>query len=375
MNASPSRLYTIDALRGLAALSVCWFHFTYDSGKFLPDGFLKSSGEFGQLGVEIFFVISGFVIPYALHRGGYQILDYNRFVLKRVIRLSDYGTFILKRIVRLEPPYLCAILFAIGIQYAIPGYGVAPFHFLIVQVFLHLGYVNEFFGYPWLIGVFWTLGIEMQYYLLVGLLFPVIAHKSLIVRICCFGCLASLAFIDEIGLIFDWLFLFMLGMAAFQFRVGICQRREYFAWMVVIGLGAWYVNGSTVAITAIATALLLGLVETGAKNPLLFFGRISYSLYLLHSPIGALVMGLSIPFVHTMSGKCAVLAATLAASIISAWLLYRFVERPAQEWSSRIRYRKKQGILWKTAAGIIGCCVTGYLIFALAIAVAEAHSR
>jgi peptidoglycan/LPS O-acetylase OafA/YrhL len=348
MNASPSRLYTIDALRGIAALSVCWLHFTYDNDFFLPDGFLRSSGAWGWLGVQIFFVISGFVIPYSLHRGGYHVMDYKRFFLNSSFRLSDYGTFILKRLVRLEPPYLAAIFIAIALQYATPHFEMSPVHYLIVQIFLHVGYVNTLFGYPYLNGVFWTLGVEMQYYLLVGLLFPIIAYRSLIVRICCFGFLAWLAFTIA-DFVFVWLFLFMLGMAVFQFRAGIYGRLQFLLWIAFLGLGAWHLQGGAIAITGIATALLLGLVASGPRNPLLFFGRISYSLYLLHTPIGSLVFGLAMPMVHTLPGKFVVVMAALAISIFAAWLLYRFVECPAQEWSSRIRYRKKQVVMSEVA--------------------------
>jgi peptidoglycan/LPS O-acetylase OafA/YrhL len=334
MNPSPTRLTTLDALRGIAALSVCWYHFTNGNPDFLPASILKSSGHYGWLGVEIFFVISGFIIPYALQRSSY--------------RISDYGTFILKRIIRLDPPYLVAILIVIALEYvsmARPGFNGPAFHFSFVQLVLHLGYVNVFFGYPWLNPVFWTLAIELQYYLLVGLLFPIIAHGSLIVRTFSFACMASLAFsFDAERFLFHWLFLFMLGMVAFQFRAGIHQRTQFLLWVVLLGLGAWYVNGGVIAMTAVATALLLGLFEAGIKHPFLFFGHISYSLYLLHVPIGGRVINLSLRCVHTMPGKCVVLVLALAVSTAASWLLHRFVERPAQEWSSRIRYRKKQTV-------------------------------
>jgi peptidoglycan/LPS O-acetylase OafA/YrhL len=329
MSSSPSRLSIPDALRGTAALGVCWHHFTNGNPAFLPEGVLKASGAFGWL---MFFVISGFIIPYALQRSSY--------------RVSDYGTFLLKRIVRLDPPYLVAIFVVIVLGYAsaaTPGFRGPSFAPSLTQVALHLGYINVFFGYPWLNPVFWTLAIELQYYLSVGLLFPVIAHRSIIVRASTFGFLAGLAFfVSADQFLFHYLFLFMLGMAAFQLHVSILRPAHFILWVALLGLGASYVNGVTIAITAVATALLLAFVRARVPQLLLFFGQISYSLFLLHIPIGAKVINLSLRFVHTTPGKLVVLATALAMSIGAAWLLYRYVERPAQKWSSAIRYRKKQ---------------------------------
>src|SRR4051812_35797682 len=106
------RIETLDALRGLASLGVCWFHLTTVNRAFLPDGFVKASGGYGALGVQIFFVISGFIIPLALGQSDYKFRDYPRFLLKRILRL--------------DPPYLITIaagLFLTCLSAAIRGFG------------------------------------------------------------------------------------------------------------------------------------------------------------------------------------------------------------------------------------------------------------
>jgi peptidoglycan/LPS O-acetylase OafA/YrhL len=65
------RIEILDGLRGFAALWVAWFHFTHGSGLFQA-GPVLASGNYGWLGVEIFFAISGFVnlagrLPEAWH--------------------------------------------------------------------------------------------------------------------------------------------------------------------------------------------------------------------------------------------------------------------------------------------------------------------
>lgn len=331
-HAPPSpRLPVVDMLRGLAALAVCWYHFTNGSADFLPEGVLKSSGSHGWLGVEVFFVISGFIIPHALHRASY--------------RTADYGRVMVKRIIRLDPPYLASIVILLVLGYvcsALPGYRGALFAPTPIQVALHLGYLNALAGQPWLNPVFWTLAIELQYYLLAGLLFPVIAHRAATVRTLAFGALACLAvLLPAEQHLFHWLFLFMLGMAAFQLRAGLLERGMFLLWMALLGGGAWLVNGGLIAATGVATALLLGLFQSKERPALAFLGQISYSLYLLHVPIGTRVLNFSQKLDLTMPGRLAALVAALAVSTGAAWLLYRYVELPAQRWSSSIRYRRR----------------------------------
>jgi hypothetical protein len=69
--ASLARIDSVHTLRGIAALSVVWFHLTNGNAAFPPNSGLKTSGSKGWLGVEVFFVLSGFIIPFALHRSDY----------------------------------------------------------------------------------------------------------------------------------------------------------------------------------------------------------------------------------------------------------------------------------------------------------------
>src|SRR5438445_9777386 len=91
------RIPTVDCLRGVAALAVCCAHS-------LVFGSWKSAAEYGWLGVYVFFVVSGFIVPYSLAHSGYTL----RF----------YAKFLAKRLIRLDPPYLVSILAAILLQYA-----------------------------------------------------------------------------------------------------------------------------------------------------------------------------------------------------------------------------------------------------------------
>lgn len=119
-----------------------------------------------------FFVITGIVIPIALINGKYH-----------------YGKFILKRIIRIEPPYLFSIL--TGILFIL-----FKSHFLskslnnipsTENLLLHIGYLVPFVkGQTWFLGVYWTLAIEFQFYILISLLFPLLVNNKFSVRLSCY---------------------------------------------------------------------------------------------------------------------------------------------------------------------------------------------
>lgn len=70
-----SRLGTVDALRCVAGTLVLWFHLTHNSRNSL----IRESGSIGWVGVEVFFVVSGFIIPYAMHRTAYEFRSIGDF--------------------------------------------------------------------------------------------------------------------------------------------------------------------------------------------------------------------------------------------------------------------------------------------------------
>ena len=95
-----NRVVVIDVLRGFAALAVTWFHLT----NIYEWSWLRHSGNYGWLGVEVFFVLSGFVIPYSI---AHTYRGYTH---------ADFPSFFVRRVVRLEPPYILSILFVSPFQ-------------------------------------------------------------------------------------------------------------------------------------------------------------------------------------------------------------------------------------------------------------------
>jgi peptidoglycan/LPS O-acetylase OafA/YrhL len=326
-SADASRVNILDPLRGVAALAVAWCHFSATD----PINVIKLSGAYGYLGVEVFFVISGFVIPYALSRANYSPGYYPRFLLKRVLRL--------------DPPYIVSILLTLLVlflRFAAHGFrGEQMQHVSAVQLLLHLGYVNAFFGYAWIIPIYWTLAIEFQFYVSIGILYPLISHRSQWVRHVTLICLGLTYLIDRSGtFIFHYVFLFLLGIVTYQHRNGLLGRTFYLCTVALLLACLLESLGLAITIAGVATALAIAFLDTSG-GPLKFFGKISYSVYLTHIIVGDNILDFSLRRVHSTAGRLCLYVIAFGATILCAYLLYRLVERPSQRWSASIPYRRE----------------------------------
>lgn len=319
------KLNSIHALRGLASLWVCWFHMT-GIATWQP---LRAAGTYGWLGVEMFFVISGFIIPYVLYRSHYS--------------LGDYISYALKRLVRLEPPYLISIVLILLINYAAtlsPLYKGSPFDIDPLQLLLHVGYLIAFFDFKWINPVFWTLAIEFQYYLLLGLLFPFLVGNRTIVILLVIALMFAAFAIETDKLVFRWFFLFFMGFMTFRYFAGLVRKPIFFVTLVIGFIGIIYTLGIHQAVAGLVAVWFI-LCFKYHNAVLEFLGNISYSLYLIHVPTGGRVMNLSARFATSSLAQVATVLTAVAASLLCAWLLYRLVERPAQMWASRISYKSR----------------------------------
>jgi peptidoglycan/LPS O-acetylase OafA/YrhL len=324
MGTDTNRINTLDSLRGLASLAVLWYHCTHFF--FAPGTLLNALGEYGQYGVHAFFVISGFVLPYAMHRASYGPRQYHRFIAKRLVRL--------------EPPYLCSIglVFALAAISSIHGPKVTVDW---VRLLLHFGYLNAYFdGHAWYNPVFWTLAAEFKFYLAIGLIYPAIASERRQVRWLGLTILAAFSHSPLGGwLVGDSIFLFMAGIAVFQYRAGLSSNAEFRTIFCLSLIPVWSCHGGTAAIVILLTSGAIAKVRFGGRI-LGFLGAISYSLYLVHWPLVLKVLQHQqwVPGSGIFHGVGLCIVATIL-SIFMAYALWWMVERPAQTWSSNIKYR------------------------------------
>jgi peptidoglycan/LPS O-acetylase OafA/YrhL len=205
------------------------------------------------------------------------------------------------------------------------------------MVLSHIAYASAFFGYQAISVVYWSLSLEFQYYLLMGLVYPLLVHRRA-VRITTLVALGGLALVlpNEL-VVFRWLFLFELGIVTFCVREGLAGIGEYAAALAVAAVGTSVTLGWPVAVVGVITALLIAFVDL-RNVVLLFLGEISYSLYLVHVPIGGRIINATsrIPAGPVTATIAAVTA--FGVSILASYVFYRVIERPARAWASRVRY-------------------------------------
>ncbi|MEO8075603.1 MAG: acyltransferase [Acidobacteriota bacterium] len=323
-----SRIEIIEGLRGLAAFAVAWFHFTNANAAFPTLGWLRASGTYGWLGVESFFVISGFIIPYAMRRTGY--------------RVAAWPTFLAKRLLRLEPSYLVSILLTLALWWVSsrsPGFTREPPG--AAQVLLHIAYLPALFGYPWLDAAYWTLAIEFQYYLLSAVAFSWIAHASARVRLAGFSAACLLPFVvTSDNLVFRYLSLFALGIATFWKHSGWLSGGGYLALLAAAAAVTSATLGPAIAAVGTGTALLMAYGNRFRWRPLAWMGTLSYSLYLIHGPVGERVVNLGARYAHAPVAQVAVMVAAVVVSVGAAYALYRLVELPALRAAASLRYKR-----------------------------------
>ncbi len=324
---STSRLHHVDAMRGVAALAVVWFHLTGSTG--LSES-TAALGRYGYLGVEVFFVISGFIIPYSMARRSYQT--------------REIGTFLLKRIVRLDPPYLVAIALAVALPALTMGDGFVPP--TPARLLAHLGYANAFVGLDWLSPVFWTLAVEFQFYLFMSVAFWLVGHERDIVALPFLTACALAPFaVSSEAFLPHWAGLFVVGALAFRWTSYQSPVLGLVAVGVVAAATTWTVDGLPEALAgacAVLVVLFGRLPESSrAARVLLWFGAISYSLYLTHWTIG--VTGVAVArHLPALGGfEMFRVAVGILVAVVSAWVLYLSVERPAIEWANRVGHRQR----------------------------------
>lgn len=322
-------LLGLNSIRAVAALSVCLYHFTNGALPKVVVPAIKGLFSQGRLGVDVFFVLSGFIIPYSL--------------LGKSHHISGLSTYFKKRIIRINPPAYAAMLLTLG-QGIFTDKIIHHNNEYINQlsagkIINNILFTVPFTDYHWITGIFWTLAIEFQFYIFIGLFFSLMfehRHIGWFVG----GYLIAQALQYVPGLAHDSFFqyssLFALGGVALLWQQQRLSKLEYLGLTVLFTGLAYFYLGTYGALTGIATMLAINLVKTSIPG-LDFLGRISYSFYLLHLLIGTTSEFVLIKFIPptTVANKLLITGLAISAAIISAYIFHRFVEQPFMKIASR----------------------------------------
>lgn len=339
-------LATLDILRLIAALSVVVFHYFFRGAA--GEGYLDASypevsglALYGYLGVNLFFLISGFVIAWSA--GG-----------------RDWRDFALARFVRLFPGYVVSMTITFMVLLA-----AASVHFPtgLADYAANLTFFAPAFGRPFMDGVYWSIVIELVFYGWIALaLMSGLYGRFKLEMVAAWLAISCLnEFVLQSGA------LRMLALTEFApwFAAGIVTHhitaKGRSAEAVSLLAAAFLISCATAHVTqawmaahygqAVPTAGLVlsnagifGLMFVAVRWPDLVpasglaaaAGALTYPLYLLHQNVGYLAINALVPAI----GRWGAALFTIVVMFALAYGVWRFAERPVQRairhWLSRL---------------------------------------
>jgi peptidoglycan/LPS O-acetylase OafA/YrhL len=348
----------LDGIRGLAALAVVLYHsylFTGMTGEARTE--LPAIGlimGWGYLGVPVFIVLSGYVLMLPLLRT--ESLDFP----------GGVRAFVLRRARRILPPYYAALVVSLGLIALIPvlqressTQWDSKVPVTLPDVLSHLFLVHDASA-DWvgkINGPLWSVAVEWQIYFLMPLLLVPMWRRLnpyvVVVTLTTITIVASVG-LQVLPFAHPWFIaLFAMGMLAAQKTLG----HQLHPWqlvsagtaIVVVLALAWTTSPVPVGLkgwpsemlvgVAVATALvILGRRSLNGRSgklrsllqtrPLIFAGTISYSVYLMHSPLLGLANLLLLPLDLPIEVHWVLMTFVAAPTAIAfCYVLFLLVER------------------------------------------------
>lgn len=294
--------------------------------------FISPHLNLGILGVAAFFLISGFVIPFSLHKTG------------RV-------AFIVARFFRIYPTYTAGLLVVLAAVWLSCRYWGSPLPWGPGVVIQNLTLVNSLTGVPSIDLVNWTLSIEVKFYLVCCILATSIRKGSIwtLVAASCAIFLVNLVWRTALGTELEFVIFMFIGVIFNYLMRGLIQLRTFATTAAILcgffffGWGAtpWPHYFSMIAPNYAYAIAIFGLAymnRSRFRNFLLldFLADISYPLYVTHSLIGYIAMRYM--FAQKIPAII-VTPITAALILVIAYLIHRLVELPATAIGKRSFFR------------------------------------
>lgn len=352
------RSQALDAVRGIAIILVVIWHYLPRDGA--TPGLILSSTRLFWSGVDLFFVLSGFLI------GG--------VLLQNTACRNYFSTFYIRRAARILPLYVLVFLaFAALIHWGpelleksykrhLPLWSYITF----TQNFLYAA--RQRLDDP-LIDVTWSLAVEEQFYIFLSLLIRTLSKKKLWIVTIVLIILAPLLRFYAPNFLVAYLLPFhradslMLGVLLaliWQWDKGkefLCKHVNIFRWSFVLLFlvvayltyrGAWIgdVFGHLGLALFYGNFVLLTLILSGnegkfnvLKNRVLeWFGLRSYGIYLLHKPIQILMPFVVAWFLGDVLSPWLMVTIFLVVTFVVSELSYRIIEKPIMSLGHYFKY-------------------------------------
>lgn len=320
----------IETIRAVAACMVMLFHFiSYNNGLgfiYWNEGVRKFS-EWGAQGVEMFYIVSGFVISYALYRVDYRFKDFPKYVAKRIFRIV--------------PPYVLTIISIIGVSWFLATF-IWKYEYIFEwkNILVNMLYlVDSIEGTSWINHIFVTLKVEMQFYLLIGLLFPLIKINHWYKYAICLLLLIIGAKTLHLYTVFFNAPYFICGMVLHDIYSERGNKNVGYALLAILLVWlSYFYSYQDVIITAITIIFILFLkLDFKLSNRI---GRISYSLYLTHGLFGGWFLFFTSRDEYINLSPYFIVPCACILSILGAAIFYRVIEKPSIRLSKSIVYKK-----------------------------------
>ncbi len=359
------RLDGIDILRGIAVIAVVVYHFFVLLG-LTQNSFFPYVHAFGLLGVPLFFIISGYLIYKSIHHS-IDKRGQNRGLI----------SYFMHRLFRILPAYYVNLFFVLMLASLMLDsnflYSVAFLKQIITNLTFTSYFIHKISGFGFN-GAYWTLNIEMLWYLVAPLIFLFVRRTKILIFLSLLsfvylwalgeGHLDSFFHLDQSGALYELeLFhlstqltgqinFFLSGIFIYKYSITTysLQKKYIFTLAILliilyVGLNGYYgitLNFLLLQLFTLTVATLLFILIYATKIKGFFFlewiGKISYSLYLWHMPILFVMKETSI-FSH-LSMVASVVLFTMLLLLISS-LSYYLVEEGGFALRKRVEVKIK----------------------------------
>jgi peptidoglycan/LPS O-acetylase OafA/YrhL len=318
-----TRNFILDNIRGIAIILVVISHFYVNKdymgvellGSYFPQ--IEFISNLGLIGVDLFFFLSGYLI-------------YNK------IQEQNFKEFIIKRIFRIYPIYIFTILLIFIFSININN---------LILYLINLSMLQDIFHVKNLNPVFWTLLIEIKFYIIIAVIFMLLKKLQLVEYfiyipfVFIFLNIFLILTIDRGSILLAYFPMFFIVVYLLKLNIKLSII------LIISELINIYLTYHSYYVELFIAVLLFIIIYY--KNILNFdflkvLAKVSYSYYLIHTIIGYYMLHLLLQFISNVYVVFFIIIPFVSISIFYlSYILYSFIEKPFINYGYRLTKRLK----------------------------------